>query len=518
MNCSQAAPLLSQYFDDMLDNSKREQVRAHLAGCAVCAAQLADYQRLDTRLADALTIRPRPGFRQSVLAATSLQAKSEPPIYTRRLGRRRSQMLFGGLAGGSVAALAIVLFTLVANAPSWQHPQPKRLLASSTNGGPKISQVLHPRFGGAIGYRRSTPSNPNLSTPTNSPTMGRIGTVADRTVTAAVHQKPKAAVDHAAFVHIERETVVTAGAVHSPLWSPDSTALLFLTGWGVHCRDSWYCGTLKLYTPRGTIQLATHVRSFSWSPDGQSVAYTADSASGSSLLEPEELHVVHLDGSGDRVLSSVDHTNIEWLQLGIIAARDGTVIAVNPQSGGSRALPGLPRMTVADDNSAFFAVSESGRFFAYQDHTGLRIWARDSSAHLVFRQPLTRFAESSFHFSWDGKTLYFSTFDGRYTKLYRQALAPLGHAVALNNNRALPGPINLVGSPSPDGSLVTFRIGSGASAQNFVIDSRHGLAHSLLPPGGVGPVGWWSPDGRHLVFMVYHGDSAKYAAIASVSN
>ncbi|MDB5077227.1 MAG: hypothetical protein JWO42_3406, partial [Chloroflexi bacterium] len=110
-----------------------------------------------------------------------------------------------------------------------------------------------------------------------------------------------------------------------------------------------------------------------------------------------------------------------------------------------------------------------------------------------------------------------STFDGRYTKLYRKSLASRGNATALNNNTPLPGPINLVGSPSPDGSIVAFRIGSGASAQNYVFDSRHGLAHSLLPPGGVGPVGWWSPDGRRLVYMVYQGDTAKYAAIASVS-
>jgi hypothetical protein len=230
-----------------------------------------------------------------------------------------------------------------------------------------------------------------------------------------------------------------------------------------------------------------------------------------------ELHVVNLDGSGDRVLCGVDRTNIEWLQLGIVAARGGTVITVNPRSGGSRALSGLPRMTVADDNSGFFAVSENGRFFAYQDHTGLRVWGRETGAQLLFRQPLTRFAESSFHFSWDGKTLFFSTFDGQYTKLYRQTLAPLGHATALNNNLPLPGPINLVGSPSPDSSIVAFRIGNGASAQNYVIDSRHGLARSLLPPGGVGPVGWWSPDGHHLVYMVFHGDSANYAAIARVS-
>jgi hypothetical protein len=524
MNCSQAAPLLSQYFDDSLDTTKREQVRAHLAGCAACAARLAAYQRMETRLADAMTVKARPGFRQSVLAATSHQSNAQPPVYTRRLGRRRSQMLFGGLAGGSVAVLAIVLFALVANSPSMQHARPKNLVASRPNVSPTVWHTIRPRLVNPVKHHHlatsilipsttvsvlTTPI-PIQSRPTNVPSQ-------DLTATVATHGPPVVTVDHAAAVHLVRQEMMTAGAVHSPLWSPDSTSLLYLTGWGVHCRGKWYCGTLNLHTPHGTIQLATHVRSFSWSPDGQSVAYAADSASGSGLLLPESLHVVQLDGSGDRVLCGADHTNIEWLDLGIVAARNGTVVSVSPQSGAYAALAGLPKMTLADDQKAFFAVSEDGRYFAYQDRSGLRVWARDKGAQLVFRQPLTRFLESSFHFSWDGTTLFYSTFDGRYTKLYRKSLASRGNATALNNNTPLPGPINLVGSPSPDGSIVAFRIGSGASAQNYVIDSRHGLAHTLLPPGGVGPVGWWSPDGRRLVYMVYQGDTAKYAAIASVS-
>ncbi len=88
--------------------------------------------------------------------------------------------------------------------------------------------------------------------------------------------------------------------------------------------------------------------------------------------------------------------------------------------------------------------------------------------------------------------------------------------MALNNGRPLHGPIDLVGPPSADSTIVSFRIGSGANARNYVIDARYGSPHLLLPPGGVGLVGWWSPDGKRLVYIIYQGDDALYSAVAGV--
>jgi hypothetical protein len=260
------------------------------------------------------------------------------------------------------------------------------------------------------------------------------------------------------------------------------------------------------------------VRSFSWSPDGRFIAYTSQQASAKGDSEAQDLHVVQRDGESDRVMGGADRTNIGWFASGIIVVQHGTIVVVNPARDTTTPLSNVPGLKVADDSEGFLALSAGARFVAYQDGTGLRVWDRDRRGVLVLRQRFTRLAESSFHFSWDGKTIFYSTYDNTgYTMLYRQQLAPLGNAVALNSGRPLHGPINLVGPPSADNSVVSFRIGSGATAHNYVIDARNGPAHSLLPPTGVGPVGWWSPDGRHLVYTVYRGGEALYTDVAQVT-
>ncbi len=173
---------------------------------------------------------------------------------------------------------------------------------------------------------------------------------------------------------------------------------------------------------------------------------------------------------------------------------------------------------MADENSAFSALSGNERFFAYQDGSGLRVWDRTQHALLILRQPLARHNVASFHFSWDGNTIFYSTYDGQHASLWRQSLAPLGSPVKLDTNQPLPGPIDLVGPPSPDGSIVNIGVGSGAAARNYLLVAGSGQPHALLPPGGVGPVGWWSPDGRHLVYIIYHGDQPVLSGIARVQS
>jgi hypothetical protein len=293
--------------------------------------------------------------------------------------------------------------------------------------------------------------------------------------------------------------------------------VLYLSNWKFTCRDDWACGMLQRYAAGSTIEIASNVRSFAWSPDGKDIVYAAQAPVGSSRVEPQELHIVASAGSASRVVTGVDRANVEWLPLGVIAAKSQTLMLIDPVSGSCAPLTDLPKLRVADDRYAFFAVSASGRFVAYQDGTGLRVWDRARQGMLVLQQSLSKFGISSFHFSWDGNTIFYSTYDKQYTKLYRLQLAPLGKVVALNNGLPLHGPINLVGPPSADSSVVNFRIGTGATAQNYVIDAGHGSAHALLPPDGVGPVGWWSPDGLHLVYLVYRGDAAQYTAIAKVA-
>jgi len=498
MTCEQVASLLSRYHDGALDGRRRAVVEAHLQSCPACVTRLAGYRTLDTQIARALTVAPRPGFRQSVLEAAEWHGEPADQRVVPWFGTRLSQVFHGTLAGAGVAAFMIMAFAL------W----------TSFSSRPEHGQNV------AVSLPASTPA-----------VRGSSGVHAGALATAATHSTPAVPLtsaasteqaqaphaDKAGQLHIAREAVLTSGAVHGPLWSPDSRSLLYLTNWGVHCRDDWYCGTLKLWTAQGTRTIAQKVRSFTWSPDGRFIAYTAERPAGKSADEPQDLHVARPDGLQDRVLGGADRANVEWLASGIMVVRRGTLVMVDPTSGVASKLTHVPSLRVADDSEGFVAMSGNERFLAYQDITGLRIWDRARGGILVLREPLTRFAESSFHFSWDGTAVFYSEYDQRYTKLYRRLLAPLGPAVALNHDQPLQGPITLVGSPSPDNSIVSFRIGSGATARNFVIDAVQGTAYLLLPPAGVGPIGWWSPDGRSLVYTVYRGDDALYTGIARVS-
>ena len=254
--------------------------------------------------------------------------------------------------------------------------------------------------------------------------------------------------------------------VRSPLWSPDSTSLLYLTGFRLDMRTDWYSGTLVRYGPSGAITLGKLVRNYAWSPDGKRIAYTTQAADATDAGRlSQDLHLVAADGRGDRVLCRVDRASVEYLGGRILALQAGRPVRIDPLRGGSAPLGDLPAaLRMTDDDNGFWALSANERFFASMDRIGLRIWDRERGGALVLRQELTRRGEgelsrrgeSGFHFSRDGNTIYYSTFDGHYTKLYRQTLDPPGAPQPLNLGLPLPGPILLVGSPSPDGALGQF--------------------------------------------------------------
>jgi Putative zinc-finger/WD40-like Beta Propeller Repeat len=506
MACNQILPLLSPYFDGVLEPVQRVAVRQHVAGCEACASRLAEYEKLDKSIAASLSITPRAGFRNAVLARTSHRQYPASAVSSRS-GKRFGQIAFGSLTGATVAVLAILLVVAAANVTP-HHGRPSNLAAS---GGDRF-KTARP----TPGHMAKAPYGHVILTPTLgvSPWPSQTQPV----VASIDHNTPVPPVDRAALVRVSRETILSGGAVHGPLWSPDSKSILYLSNWDFTCADGWYCGTLQRYTAGITKKIATDVRAFTWSPDGQEIAFASQAHNYSSLGEPQTLHIATAAGTGSRAVVDVDRANVEWLPIGILAVRSHALTLIDPVSGRYAPLSDLPAFSAADESSAFFAVSENGRFVAYQDGTGLRVWDRRRHGVLVLWQPLSKFGTSSFHFSWDGNTIFYSTYDQQYTKLFRLQLAPLGQALALNDGRPLHGPIDLVGPPSADNSVVNFRIGIGASARNYVIDAGHGSAHMLLPPDGVGPLGWWSPDGHHLIYMVYRGDSARFTAIAAVHN
>jgi hypothetical protein len=526
MTCEKCRPLLSLYHDGLLTgarSSESEVVRAHLADCPTCAAILTGYRQDEARIAVSLTIPPSARLRASVLAATIHSDNAGRRTHVERSRRSRDRILFGGLAGGSVAVVAVLLLALMSNLSMRNDRHTRQIAAppqapatalawvagvqgtSLTFSAPRLVAAPHPRI---------TVSRPNPVAAAMTPQAG-----SPLVTTNSITPAP---VDPAATIRLSPESVLSSGAIRGPLWSPDSTSLLYLTDWAVDPTTGWYSGTLMRHDPTGTVQLATLVRDFDWAPDGRSVAYTTEARSAtdnlSDSLEADRLHVVGADGKNDRLLTGVDRANVEWFADGITAVQDGTVVQIQPATGQATPLSNLPGVKVADEERGFYALSANRQFLAYQDGTGLHVWNRAQDGAQVLFQSNARYMATGFHFSWNGNTIFYSVFDGKNSLLYRQALSPLGRPVALNNGLSIQGPVDLVGPTSADGAVLGIRTGTGSNTRNYLIDTQSGPARLLLPPGGVGPVGWWSPDGRRMVYVLYQGDTAIRSGIARVSN
>jgi hypothetical protein len=351
-----------------------------------------------------------------------------------------------------------------------------------------------------------------LSSTAGLPPITVTSGLAEATVVASASP-----VDRAASLRVGDDVSLRDPAV-GPLWSGDSRSLLYLTSRHVDPRTGWWVGTLLRYGPSGTIRLNDLVRNYAWSPDSRSIVYTTQAPdAGTDGPLAQDLHVVRADGSGDRVLCRVDRASVEFLSSHVTAVRDGRLVTIDPSTGALAPLPHMPSLRLGAEDVAFWALSPGERFFAYQDQRGLRVWDLADGERLMANARV-RFGEASFHFSWDGGQIFYSTFDGRRTMLYRQALAPLGAPHALNDGKPLHGPILQVGSPSPDGSILNFHTGRNNGTISYLIDARSGHAHQLLPPraAGVGPVGSWSPDGTRMVFTIYRGAMPARSGIVRV--
>jgi|GEM_PF-1856687 len=528
MNCKACKAQLSRYHDGALDPERRETMRAHLRGCADCAAEFEAYRRADAAIGGAFRVTPDPRFTRAVLARTSNRTNlpahgSEAAVAIEVLPRRRAGrrgpgtgyplggVLLGGFTGASTAALIVAALALGTN-PGRSHAPAVGLVAQ------QVPATFAPLVAAHTAIMLSGEHGPDHPSRTRR----------ERSPASATTVPSPARLDHAPLRRLAPGPALPQADVRSPLWSPDSTSVLYLTGFALDARTDWYSGTLVRYSPSGTLTLGKLVRNYAWSPDGQRIAYAtqAKNATDAGSLT-QELHIVAADGTGDRVLCRVDRASVQYLGDRILALQAGRPVRIDPLHGTSAPLGNLPAaLRLTDDDNGFWALSANGRFFASMDRLGLRIWDRGHGhgGALVLRQELTRRGdgevsrrgESSFHFSQDGNTIYYSTFDGHYTKLYRQTLDPPGAPQPLNFGLPLPGPILLVGSPSPNGTLVSFQIGTRDAARSYVIDAYRGRPRLLLPPGGIGPVGALSPDGTKMIATTYQGDRATGSRIVAI--
>jgi hypothetical protein len=101
MNCEEASPLLSAYYDGELPRDQREAIAEHVAHCFVCSEQLAALRRLTTLAQQSPAAEPPRDLTERVLRAVGGERMEIA-------GRQRTARRHLALAGG-LAAVAVVL-------------------------------------------------------------------------------------------------------------------------------------------------------------------------------------------------------------------------------------------------------------------------------------------------------------------------------------------------------------------------------------------------------------------------
>ncbi len=267
MTCEKCRPLLSLYHDGLLTgarSSEGEVVRAHLADCPACAAILAGYRQDEARITVSVTIPPSARLRASVLAATVHSDNAGRRTHVERSRRSRGRILFGGLAGGSVAVVAVLLLALMSNLSIRDDRRTRQIAAPPQAPATALAWVVgvqgtSPTFSvprlGAAPHPRITVSRPNLVAAGATTTELTSPLITTSSITPAP-------VDPAATIRLSPESVLSSGAIRGPLWSPDSSSLLYLTDWAERPDYRLVCkAALMRYNTSGTpVQLATLVR------------------------------------------------------------------------------------------------------------------------------------------------------------------------------------------------------------------------------------------------------------------
>lgn len=107
---------LSAYLDGELAGAEREELEAHLAGCAECAATLADLERI---VADARSLEDRPPARDLWSGIVERLEKSPEPMVTPLVSRRGGRPRRFSFTLPELAAAAVALMVLSGGAAWW---------------------------------------------------------------------------------------------------------------------------------------------------------------------------------------------------------------------------------------------------------------------------------------------------------------------------------------------------------------------------------------------------------------
>ncbi len=153
MNCTHTQILLDAYADHALNAWQTVRVRRHLAGCAVCAAQLANIQHLQASVRAWRSVSAPAALEGRIAVALPRTASAPTPPHNRRVARRAAV----GLAG--VAAAIGVGFWFLPGHPA----QPTVAFADVERAMQQVETLswmttVHTSFAGRTGHKSETNS------------------------------------------------------------------------------------------------------------------------------------------------------------------------------------------------------------------------------------------------------------------------------------------------------------------------------------------------------------------------
>lgn len=104
--------LVGLYVVDALDDDERDDFEAHLADCAACADEVAEFRATTGRLSGLMAENPPPALRAAIMDRITDTRQTSPVEVPDELAARRSRPRVGRLAPLLAAAAAVVALVL----------------------------------------------------------------------------------------------------------------------------------------------------------------------------------------------------------------------------------------------------------------------------------------------------------------------------------------------------------------------------------------------------------------------
>jgi Tol biopolymer transport system component len=500
MNCEMAEENLSAYLDDMLDPPERAAIQEHLDGCVRCREILDDYRHFDTVLAHLPPVAPPDTLRARIFESPEYLAlvREQQAAGDHGQDQPAAQRPATAPPGWRKIGLQVAAAVLVVIGSALLIKQ-GLFTSKSQTGGVLTSTLGNPGQTGvplAAGNRLVfSYGNALWSAPENGPGLAQQLT-------------PKGVVVGAFAVSPDGRYVVYVDDIHGAL----------------HVIRSDGQSDTTIVPGHGLQILGMPV----WSPDGQQIAYVANSLSGL------QLHLVNSTGTNNRVISTADGATVSRFGAPIWSADGLRVAWVQDNSGGQSLwtydlVAHVARQVAAQADPAV-AGSRFRDVVWLPDtlHPALSWAATDASAIPIngTARPQTtgiftltlangtprRLTAAGVTFSWG---IYNATRGNGAWLLVPAGSASTLWMVSADNGTTLAATTAqqtvTAAFASPNGSTIAYVTASG---ELFVWTPGGATTHLL---SGVTGLPYWAPDGSHLAVATTTGVVSVAASGASSS-